>query len=203
MARNIEHNYPVLKADTLKDPVIFVVDMVNGFIFEGALHDEAIHDITPNIQSLMESLECRNVFVCDSHPPKTREFDAYPAHCVIGTSEAEVIDDLRPYIKWMIHKNSTNTFTAPEFQSFLEQEMNRYRDIIITGCCTDLCILQFALSLQAWLNEHNKTKMRIIVPADCVETYHIEGVHDAGYWNDVALENMRINGIDVVSKIME
>ena len=62
-------------------------------------------------------------------------------------------------------------------------------------------MLQFALTLNAWLNEHNVTQTRIIVVSDCVETYHIDQVHDAAVMNAFALEMMKGNGIDVVGSI--
>ena len=88
-----------------RKPVVFVIDMVNGFIKEGALHDERIADIIPSIQKLLDALACRNVFVCDNHPPHTREFETFPKHCVIGSEEAEVVDELKPYVKSWISKN--------------------------------------------------------------------------------------------------
>lgn len=201
MARLKNNQYESIELNELKDPVVFVVDMVNGFVKEGALADPEIMSIVEDQKKLMDQLECRNVFVCDSHPPKTREFLSYPQHCMIGTKEAEVIDELKDHIKRIIHKNSTNTFVAFEFQEFLQDECSRYKDLIIVGCCTDLCILQFALSLQSYLNEHNLCEQRVIVPANLVETYHIEDVHDAYFWNDVSLKNMAANGITVVSEI--
>lgn len=203
MARLKNNDYKNISIDDIIDPVIFVVDMVNGFVKEGALADPAIATISTNQIQLMETLSCKNVFVCDTHPPKTREFDAYPPHCIVGTKEADVVEELTPYIKEMIHKNSTNTFMAPEFQVFLKEQLDRYQDIVIVGCCTDLCVLQFALSMQGYLNEHNKTEQRVIIPCDCVETYHIDRIHEADFWNEVSLKNMAANGITVVSKIEE
>ena len=63
--------------------------------------------------------------------------------------------------------------------------------------------MQFALTLNAWLNEHNHTDKRVIVPLDCVDTYHIEGVHDASACNAFAIANMKGNGILVPSSIQE
>ena len=74
----------------IKDPIVFVVDMINGFIHEGALADEAINEITQNIIEVLEALDTRNIFIADAHPPKTREFLSFPSHCVIGTRESEV-----------------------------------------------------------------------------------------------------------------
>lgn len=191
-----------LSQHDLHNPIVFVVDMINGFIKEGALHDSAILTCTAPIQQLLTDLDCRRIFIADAHPPKTREFEAYPSHCVIGTAESEVIDELQPYVEELIHKNSTNAFTAADFQTFLTNDIDCYSDLIITGCCTDICIMQFALCLNAWLNEHNKTKQRIVIPANCIDTYHIEGAHDAERNNQFALENMQANGIFIVSKIM-
>ena len=202
MARLNKQIDTFISVNQIKKPVILVVDMVNGFVKEGALADTAIMDIVTNQKRLMDVLLCKNVFICDSHPPKTREFDSYPPHCVIGTKECDVIEELNPYIQEIVHKNSTNAFVSLEFQEFLKN-IDFYRDIIIVGCCTDLCILQLGLCLQSWLNEHNMVEHRIIIPTDCVETYHIEDVHDAKTWNNMALENMKTNGITVVSSIVE
>lgn len=194
-------SYPSIKKDELVKPIIFVVDMVNGFIKEGSLHDEKINLITSNIINLIEDGEQRVTFICDSHPPKTREFISYPSHCVIGTSESEIIDELQPYVDDIMKKNSTNTFTSPAFQDFLKTRIDDYQDIVITGCCTDICILQFALCLNAWLNEHNYVKHRIIIPIDCVDTYHIDNIHDSVSNNEFSIKNMEGNGIKIVSFI--
>lgn len=193
--------YKPLSTKELKDPVIFVVDMIEGFVHEGALHDEAINAATVHIENLIRDAEQRVIFIADSHPPRTREFISYPSHCVIGTKESEVIQELQPYVQELMRKNSTNTFTCPEFQLFLKERLKDYRDIVITGCCTDICILQFALCLNAWLNEHNKTEQRIIIPLDCVDTYHIGEVHDAVSCNEFSIRNMEANGICIVSKL--
>lgn len=202
MARLIQNTYPSLSMSDIQDPVLFVVDMVNGFIKEGSLHDEAIMEITTSIQQLLDRLACRSIFVRDFHSAAAREFIAYPSHCVAKTSESEIIEELQAYVHCQFYKNSTNTFVSPDFQNFLP-EIEKYKDIIITGCCTDLCILQFALSLNSWLNEHNKKENRILLPIDCVETYHIPDVHDAKMWNQFAIENMAANGIYCVSRIVE
>lgn len=193
--------YSLMQKEDLQNPVIFVVDMINGFIKEGALHDEQILTCAKPIEELLQNIECSSIFVADAHPPKTREFISYPSHCVIGTAESEVVDELQPYIEKLYHKNSTNTFTCPAFQEFLEEAIYYYDDIIITGCCTDICILQFVLCLNAWLNEHNETSKRIIIPLDSVDTYHIEGIHDAIMTNEFAISNMEANGITIVSHI--
>lgn len=199
---SLVENYPKMHIDQLQNPIIFVVDMINGFVKEGALCDKKMIDIVPAITQLAQSEVGRMIFVADAHPQKTREFQAYPTHCVIGTSESEVIEELQPYIHEQFHKNSTNTFFCPDFQSFLKERFYQYDDIVITGCCSDICILQFALSVQAWLNEHNEVSKRVIVPISCIDTYHLDTVHDCITYNTFSIQNMAANGVVVVSEFI-
>lgn len=145
MARLKNKNYKSIQKSELNNPVVFVVDMIKGFVNIGPLHDEAIGNVEKNIENLLTSLECNNVFVCDSHPPKTREFNSFPAHCVIGSEESEIVDSLKPFVKHVIKKNSTNTFMAPEFEEFLNSDLKYYRDIncdrlLYRSLCASFCI---------------------------------------------------------------
>lgn len=184
----------------LHQPIIFVVDMIEGFLNEGALHDSSIHKITPPIMNLIENVSCRTIFVADEHPKHAREFNSYPPHCLQGTNESNIIGELQPYVREVFHKNSTNAFHCPDFIRFLK-EIENYHDFIITGCCSDICILQFALSLQSWLNEHQKINQKIIIPINMIDTYHIDKIHDAILENEFSIRNMAANGIQMVSSI--
>lgn len=191
----------VISVNDLQQPIVFVIDMVNGFVKEGVLHDKAIQTIIPSIQKMLEKLQCRTIFVADSHPPMAKEFQAFPPHCMIGTSESEIVDELKKYVHEVICKNSTNTFLAPDFQTFLKERMNDYQDVILCGCCSDICVMQFALCLQAYIHEHNLSQ-RVIVCTDLMETYHIEHVHDAYEYNRIAVELMKASGVLVISNIV-
>lgn len=199
--KSFSNEYPSIDRKDLHKPIVFVVDMVNGFIKEGAMHDPAILDICPPIVDVMKGNEHNVIFVRDAHPKQTREFLCYPQHCVHGTSESEVIKELQPYVYEEMCKNSTNAFVCPDFQEFLETRIYDYQDFILTGCCSDICIMQFALCLNAWLNEHNEDDKRVIVAMDCIDTYHIDNVHDAFMHNESSIKNMAGNGILVVSHI--
>ncbi|MDH6367119.1 MULTISPECIES: isochorismatase family cysteine hydrolase [unclassified Breznakia] len=181
----------------LQRPHVFVVDMINGFIKEGALSDSYIMHITNPIQDLVKQAHA-TTFICDSHNLDAKEFDAYPIHCIKDTSESEVIDELQPLVKRLIHKNSTNTFMAKEFQDQLPDLLSQFDDFVLVGCCTDICILHFALSLQTFINEHNLSDKRVIVPMNMVETYDIPEVHSRDKANQTACELMINNGIQVV-----
>ncbi len=193
--------YPVLELAALDNPVVFVVDMVNGFVKEGALVDPAIQACIQPIQNLLDACSpVSTIFINDNHEPDAAEFAKFPPHCIKSTKEAQVIDELQPYVNTVLEKNSIGAAAAPGFFELLET-LPQDGDLIVTGCCTDLCVLQLALLLQAWANQHHRRQMRIIVPVDCVETYEIAGVHHAAAWNEMALANLAANGIEVVSTI--
>lgn len=183
-------------------PLLYVIDMVNGFCKEGAMADPKILDIVPCIAKLCEYLpENRRFFVADHHEEGDEEFQSFPPHCLAGTAESEVIEELQSYNKSrLIEKNSTNAFHALselDFQTLAGRDTDA---IILTGCCTDICVLQFALSLKTYLNAHAIHK-QVIVPVDCVETYDMDQLHPAADYNEMALALMANAGIEVVKTI--
>ena len=193
--------YPNLEGTSLRKPLVFVVDMVNGFLKLGKLHDKEISKIIKPIQTLLENYHMERVFIVDEHEQDSREFITFPVHCIAGTQESSIIDELSPFVTNIIKKNSTNTFISKQFQEILPT-LDRYEDIIITGCCTDICISQFALCLNCWMNEYNKKHHRIIIPLDCIDTYHVEGKHDAIRMNEYSIQLMEDSGIKIVQKIV-
>ena len=184
---------------------LFVVDMVNGFVHQGPLSSPRVAAIVNNIAELNEKTAgYKKVFFLDSHENDSQEFSSFPVHCMKGTMEAELIPELKTKASegsdtWYIEKNSTNGFYSNKFQDWLNQHIDIVDNYIITGCVTDICVLQFALSLKAYFNETNKIK-RIIVPMNTVETYEF-GSHNGYLMNLFALYNMHTSGIEIVDKI--
>lgn len=195
------NKYKEMSYESLRNPLLVCVDMVNGFIKEGAMHDKAILEITPAIIELIKHMD-KTVFIADTHEENAQEFSSYPKHCVKGTSESEIIDELKAYATYKIEKNSTNTFHSKGWQNFMNDEIEKYQDIVICGCCTDICVMQFALTLQTYFHEFNMDK-KVIIPINAVETYHIENIHNAYVNNANALSNMAGNAIHVVTKLSD
>lgn len=181
-----------------KQTALVIVDMVNGFAREGALKSPRVEGLIPEIAELSKAcddLQITKLAFADCHTKASPEFDAYPAHCMIDTSEGEIVDELREIGGYtLIPKNSTNGFLEVAFQKWL-RENEHINTFIITGDCTDICVQQFAITLKTWFNMQNK-KVRIIVPVNAVETYDF-GLHDGDLMNVMALYNMMINGIEV------
>jgi nicotinamidase-related amidase len=65
------------------------------------------------------------------------------------------------------------------------------------GVCSDICILQFAMSLKALANEMDM-EMEIIVVSDAIDTFDGEN-HDKQQMNELAINLMRSMGIKIIT----
>jgi nicotinamidase-related amidase len=195
---------PVIRLEDLESEksALIIVDMINGFIREGPMMSERVEAIIPEIVELSkkcDKLKIQKIAFADNHTDASPEFDSYPRHCLKGTSVSEIVDEIKAaggYV--LIPKNSTNGFLEEAFQKWLNTN-DQTDTFIITGCCTDICVQQFAITLKTWFNKNNRYS-RIIVPVNAVETYDL-GPHDAELTNTMALYNMLINGVEVVKEV--
>lgn len=195
-------NLPVvpLKGLQKEQTALVMVDMVNGFTKEGALSSPRVEGLIPEIATLSKAcdkLQIKKLAFADCHTKASPEFDAYPEHCMAGTSEGEIVDELKGIGGYtLIPKNSTNGFLEEAFQRWL-QENEDVNTFIITGGCTNICISHFAITLKTWFNVQNR-KVRVIVPINAVETYDL-GLHDGDLMHVMALYNMMINGVELAA----
>ena len=180
---------------------LFLIDMNVGFCEEGNLADPTIKQIVPNIIPVIrETLEAGEAFfvVNDKHTKESVELKRYAEHCM-GDKESRTIKELAIYEQYAnktFYKNSTCALFAPGvIDTFLE--MNNLKQVIITGCCTDICIQNFAIALRNFLDEMN-IDAEIVVPKDAVETFHIPSVHDRDENNARAYTVMENTGIKLV-----
>ena len=182
--------------------VLVVVDMVNGFAREGALKSERVEKLIPQIEKLSCSCDeygISKIAFYDCHSNESVEFGSYPPHCLNGTHESELVDELKKIGSFtMISKNSTNGFLEKKFQSWLEENA-QIENYIVVGDCTDICILQFALSIKAYGNMKNKN-LNIIIPQDCVDTFDAP-MHNAEFMSKASLYIMMSNGIQIIKNI--
>ena len=167
--------------------LLLVIDMVNGFVKEGALADSYINTITQNIINLIKEFKEKNyeiISIQEGHTKDSKEFENFPTHCILGTEEAELIDELKPYENDMklIRKNSTCGFVTKDFFEYFENNKDKLDEVILTGCCTDLCILNFALPLKTYINEHN-LPIDVSIYKNSVETYETD-THKRDEYNE-------------------
>ena len=182
--------------------LVILVDIINGFIREGAMADGRIADIIPpNVKLLRAAKErgMRVVAATDCHESDAAEFQMFPAHCVVNTSESQVVKELTDEGGFeVIPKNSTNSLNALRLREIIEE--TGIRDFIITGDCTDICVMQLCLALKTYFTEQN-INPRIVVPLDCVETYDAP-YHYADFANLAAIMLMADSGVTIVKKIV-
>ena len=216
------HLAPAVLTEVAAEPArvaVISVDIVNGFCYEGPLASPRVAGIVAPIRALFQAAYDRGVrrFVLaqDTHDPAAPEFAAFPAHCVRGTAEAETVAALRD-LPWFaghvltIEKNSIapdqHTGFDPWFDAALGEGVHTY---VVVGDCTDLCTYNLALHLKLRANAAG-TPIRVIVPADCVQTYDLPvataaalGVlpHDGDLLHAVFLYHMALNGVEVVSRL--
>lgn len=181
---------------------LIVVDMVNGFIREGNMMDSSIEKIIPEIERLIKEFIKEDeglIFIKDCHEKGAIEFKKFPEHCVKGTSEADLVDELLKYEQnaLVYEKNSTSAMFAPHFIDDISK-MENLNEVVITGCCTDICVSNLAIPLQNYFDENNK-KVNIIVPENAVETYDAP-YHPRDIYNDMAFKLMNQAGIKLVKK---
>ena len=184
--------------------VVIVVDMVKGFYNEGPLANEKVGEIISDIVKLDKITEgYKKIFFIDSHIENAKEFDSYPKHCIEGTIETELIDELKELDSiqnkntLVVRKNSINGFHCEELKEIIDDEV--IEKIIVVGVCTDICVKNFVMSTITYINQFNLNK-EIIVPVNMVETFDAD-FHNREFWNLTSLFEMKINGVKIVKDI--
>ncbi|WP_297522450.1 isochorismatase family cysteine hydrolase [uncultured Clostridium sp.] len=184
---------------------LIIVDMVKGFYNIGALANEKVGNIISDIVRLdKDTKDYKKVFFIDSHEDNAREFKSYPAHCIAGSVEEELVDELlnseslKNKNTIIVKKNSINGFHCKEIKEIVDDE--KIKNIIVVGVCTDICVKNFVMTAVTYLNQYNLEK-DIIVPANMVETFDAD-FHNREYWNLTSLFEMKANGVKIIKDII-
>lgn len=166
--------------------VTIVVDVLNGFTKEGNLASPRCLAVIPRVRRVLDDrLRAKDqlIFLADTHDPDDREFEIFPVHCVRGTHESEVVDELQPYLREarLIRKRRYSGF----FETDLETILRRLRpaQVTVVGVCTDICVLHTVADLR-------NRDYHVIVPADAVATFDSPG-HPGDEVQRWALDHMR------------
>ena len=185
--------------------ILYIVDMVNGFVKEGVMHDEYIsHTISEQVR-LIKKFKKENqgiALIKEAHQENCIEFNTFPKHCVIGTSEAELVDELREYEdeSLVYKKNSTSAIFAPNLIEDIK-EMKNLKEVVVCGCCTDICVLNFVIPLKNYLNQFDRD-VKIFVVENATETYN-SPTHNREEYNEMAYKLIKQTGIEVVKDLKE
>ena len=207
-------------AEVVPDPAataLFSTDMIVGFCDRGNLASPRVDALTQPVVALFRRAYdhgvCHFVLTQDTHHPHAPEFAAWPIHCLRGTEEAETIPELKalPFADrfTIFEKNSLHPAHETGFDAWLDAHPE-LRTAIVVGNCTDLCVYQLAMHLRTRHNARNVQGMRVVVPANAVDTYDLPPEaapagafpHRGDVFHQVFLYHMALNGIEVVRALV-
>jgi len=153
---------------------LLVIDMLRGFLEpDGALFcGEASRDIIPYVARRIRTFDRRGdavLFVCDRHDAADPEFRLYPAHCVAGSWEADLVPELPvPDGATVLPKSTLDPF----YKTRLDRALGEIRpdEVEVVGVCTNICVLLTVIGLAV-------RAVPTVVPRKGVATFD-SGAHD-------------------------
>jgi nicotinamidase/pyrazinamidase len=152
----------------MADRVLLVTDVQEGFTRLGNLASPQMTAAIPRVLRIVEeALERRTplIFTKDSHREGDPEFEVFPPHCIVGTAEHDLVEELRPFeaqAAAVIEKRRYSAFFETDLEKVLEQL--EPGEIHICGFCTDICVLHTTADLR-------NRDYHVVVRRDGVETY--------------------------------
>ena len=190
--------------------VLIVVDMVNGFVREGALADKHIEGTINNQVALIKKYQEEGnlvIFIKDTHTKDSVEHDRFGGalHCIEGTEEAELVDELKPFEgkenTITLEKNSTSYIWAENKEdgyNFVDvlDNLENAKEVEVVGCCTDICITNGVLPMMNYFDQKNK-RVGVTLYQDAIDTFEIPGVHDRQHYEDAAYLLLKQQGAKV------
>lgn len=190
--------------------VLIIVDMVNGFVREGALADKHIEGTIANQVALIKQYQEEGnliIFIKDTHTKDSVEHDRFggAVHCIEGTKEAELVDELKPFEgkenTITLEKNSTSYIWAENKEdgyNFVDvlDNLESVKEVEVVGCCTDICITNGVLPMMNYFDQKNK-RVGVTLYQDAIDTFEIPGVHDRQHYEDAAYLLLKQQGAKV------
>ena len=184
--------------------LLLVVDVIKGFLNEGNMSftdgDVVVEPIEALVKEYIKNGD-KIVTFRDQHQEDSLEFKSYPKHCIVGTNEVDLVDQLIPYQHQYIDmpKNSTNGTNTKAFQKLLKE--NTFSEVVVVGVCTDICVLQSVLSLITYFYE-NDIDTKVSVVKDAVETFDNDD-HKRDYYNQLSFDLMRNASANMIDSYKE
>lgn len=190
--------------------VLIVVDMVNGFVREGALADKHIEGTIDNQVALIKKYQEEGnlvIFIKDTHTLDSVEHDRFggAVHCIEETEEAELVDELKPFEGQKntitLEKNSTSYIWAEnknDGYNFVDvlNSIENVEEIEVVGCCTDICITNGVLPMMNYFDQKNR-RVNVTLYKDAIDTFEIPGIHNRKEYEDAAYLLLQQQGAKV------
>lgn len=184
------------------EKILVVIDEINGFMKEGPLADSSIQRIIPETIALIEQF-MKNadpiITVRDAHTINDAEFQNYPIHCLKGSVESELIAPLKKYQDYYLdfEKQTTDALSVLELKKLFIR-MIHLKKIVVTGCCTDICVKDFLYSVRDMMRKLNRD-VTLVISEQSVDTFQLPD-HDKEMINQAMFKEFKENGIQVVKR---
>lgn len=170
---------------------LVVIDEVNGFASVGCgnlappAENPQVSRMIEETDRLAREFAARGwpvLVTLDTHQPGKPE-PPYPPHCERGTGEEELV----PALKWLeeepaatlLQKDCINTFVGAigdDGRNAVVDWVNRNRleRLLVVGICTDICVMDFVLTMLSARNHGLMPTLRdLAVYADGCATYDL------------------------------
>src|ERR671918_93480 len=174
--------------------VLIVTDVQEGFTRLGNMASPECTAAIPRIVWIVEEELAAGtpvIFTKDSHREDDREFEMFPSHCIVGTDEHDLVEELRRF-----EPDAAAVIQKRRYSAFFDTELERVLkdlgpdEVHICGFCTDICVLHTTSDLR-------NRDYRVVVRRDGCETFSAPG-HDHEEVNRWALSHIeRILGARV------
>lgn len=165
---------------------LIVVDMQVDFI-SGSLGSDLAKSIVENVVNKVKSFDGTVIFTRDTHTKdymSTQEGRRLPVpHCIKGTDGWQICDELKPFVKTVIDKETFGSVELPELIKGYGEPID---SIELCGLCTDICVISNAMLLKAAFPE-----VPISVDASCSAGVTVKS-------HNTALDAMKAVQIDII-----
>lgn len=179
------------------ETIIVMIDMINGFCKFGPLSSDFVNQMVPTMSNFLDKAikqEIPIVSYRDAHPEDAKEFKFFPPHCVAGTDESNLVDELARPELIDVTKNSTNAFLAKNPLDLVNGKA--IKNVLVIGCVTDICVRDFTATFVKHLQQINQDT-NVILIENLVDTFHIEGIHDRQVEHMLALYQLKNMGVQL------
>lgn len=152
--------------------VLIVIDVQEGFTRQGNLASERTTAALPRIREIVEKERAEGtpvIFTKDSHREGDPEFEMFPPHCIVGTPEHDLAEELRdfePDAAAVVQKTRYSAFHGTRLEEILEDLAPD--EVHMIGVCTDICVLHTTADLR-------NRDYRVVIRKDGVETFDAPG----------------------------
>jgi nicotinamidase-related amidase len=131
--------------------VLLVIDVQNGFTKIGNLASPRCREAIPRIVEIVEKQKGSGadlIFTADTHTRDDLEFEMFPPHCIEGTEENDVVEELAPFLggATLVQKRRYSAFHGTDLDRILREK--RPDEVTVVGVCTDICVLHTVSDLR-------------------------------------------------------